>query len=323
MARYINPFTDWGFKRLFGQEFSKDLLISFLNDLLVGELHVRDVTFKDKEQLADTKEQRGLIYDVYCETDTGDRFIVEMQNRWQPNFLDRSICYACRSLLEQVKKGKGPDAYKLLPVYTVCFMNYMPRRGEVTKFRTDMIIADRDTKEMASDKLRFIYLALPLFKKTEDECATDFEKWIYVLTHMEALTRMPFTAQKKIFEKLAEYADRHHLNSKEYEQYENSLWIARDNMACIEATERELREAREAKIQARRQGLEEGRQEGIKQGRQEGIKQGRQEGIEQGIEQGMVKQKADTARKMLAKGLSLDDIMLFTGLTEEQIRNLE
>ena len=63
MGKYINPFTDWGFKRLFGQEFSKDLLISFLNDLLEGELHVKDMTFKDKEQLADTKDLRGCIYE--------------------------------------------------------------------------------------------------------------------------------------------------------------------------------------------------------------------------------------------------------------------
>ena len=80
MGKYINPFTDWGFKRLFGQEFSKDLLISFLNGLLVDEMHIRDVTFKDKEQLADAKDLRGCIFDIYCETDDGKHFIVEMQN---------------------------------------------------------------------------------------------------------------------------------------------------------------------------------------------------------------------------------------------------
>ena len=169
MGKYINPFTDWGFKRLFGQEFSKPLLISFLNDLLVDELHVKDLTFRDKELLPPTKDQRGIICDVYCETDTGDRFIVEMQNRWQPNFLDRSICYACRSILDQVDKGRAEreDAYKFLPVYTICFMNYMPHTDEVSKFRTDIVLADKDTKAQVSNKLRFIYLALPLFEKKE------------------------------------------------------------------------------------------------------------------------------------------------------------
>ena len=104
MGKYINPFTDWGFKRLFGQEFSKDLLISFLNDLLVDEMHIRDVTFKDKEQLADSKDLRGCIFDIYCETDNGNHFIVEMQNRWVPFFINRSIYYASKAIVGQRKK---------------------------------------------------------------------------------------------------------------------------------------------------------------------------------------------------------------------------
>ena len=244
MARYINPFTDWGFKRLFGQEFSKELLISFLNDLLVGELHVKDITFMDKEQLPETKDKRGIINGVYCETDNGKRFIVEMQNRWRPSFMDRSICYACRSILEQVEKSKTEEqgAYEFLPVYTICFMNYMPRKNEVTKFKTDIILTDKDTNELASDKLRFIYLSLPLFKKKAEECETDFEKWIYVLKHMEALSRMPFTAQKDIFRKLEKYADIHHLNKKENEAYQNSLWIARDYAGVLEGVRIETNE---------------------------------------------------------------------------------
>ena len=199
MGKYINPFTDWGFKRLFGQEFSKDLLISFLNDLLVGELKVKNVIFKDKEERPSTKDQRGIIYDVYCETDMGERFILEMQNRWQPNFLDRSICYACRSVLEQVDKGKKEreNAYRFLPIYTVCFMNYMPDHEELSKFRTDIVLADKESGEIASNKLRFIYLVLPLFEKNVDECVTDFDKWIYVLKHMEALSRMPLRHKRK------------------------------------------------------------------------------------------------------------------------------
>lgn len=306
MSRYINPFTDWGFKRLFGQEFSKELLMSFLNDLLMGELHVKNVTFRDKEQLAPTRDQRGIIYDVYCEADDGKRFIVEMQNKWQPNFLDRSICYACRSILEQVDKGKKEreDAYKFLPVYTVCFMNYNPKTEGFGKFRTDIILADKDTMERVSDKLRFIYLVLPLFKKKEDECESDFEKWIYVLKHMEALSRMPFTAQKEIFKKLEEYADSHRLNRKEWEAYENSLWIARDNMACMAAAEREARE------------------KGMKQGREEGLQQGREEGLQQGMAQGIDDAKKSNAKRFLAMGLSPEQVAEGTQLPLDEVLRL-
>ena len=314
MGKYINPFTDWGFKRLFGQEFSKDLLISFLNDLLVGELQVKNVVFKDKEELPSTNDQRGIIYDVYCETDKGERFILEMQNRWQPNFLDRSICYACRSVLEQVDKGKKEreNAYRFLPIYTVCFMNYMPDHEELSKFRTDIVLADKESGEIASNKLRFIYLVLPLFKKNVDECVTDFDKWIYVLKHMEALSRMPFTAQKEIFKQLEEYADSHRLTRKEWEAYENSLWIARDNMACMAAAENAAKE----------KGMAEGRAEGRAEGMAEGRAEGMAEGMAKGMAEGKTKAIIETAKRLLNMGLDMEQVAQGTGLSIEEVRKL-
>ena len=297
MAKYINPFTDWGFKRLFGQEFSKDLLISFLNDLLEGELRVKDVTFMDKEQLPLTKDQRGIIYDVYCETDTGKRFILEMQNRWQPNFLDRTVCYASRCIVDQIEKSKKEreGAYQFLPIYTVCFMNFTPPEEEISKFRTDVVLADKDSKEQISDKLRFIYLALPYFKKKAEECDSDFDKWIYVLKHMEALTRMPWTAQKNIFKQLEEYADSHHLTKKEWEAYENSLWIARDNMAAMAYAERVAAEKARA------------------DGKAEGIAIGQKKEHERLL---------NTARALLASGMSLEQVKQFTGLNDDEIKQI-
>ena len=314
MGKYINPFTDWGFKRLFGQEFSKDLLISFLNDLLVGELQVKNVVFKDKEELPSTKDQRGIIYDVYCETDKGERFILEMQNRWQPNFLDRSICYACRSVLEQVDKGKKEreNAYRFLPIYTVCFMNYMPDHEELSKFRTDIVLADKESGEIASNKLRFIYLVLPLFEKNVDECVTDFDKWIYVLKHMEALSRMPFTAQKEIFKQLEEYADSHRLTRKEWEAYENSLWIARDNMACMAAAENAAKE----------KGMAEGMAKGKAEGRAEGRAEGMAEGMAKGMAEGKTKAIIETAKRLLNMGLDMEQVAQGTGLSIEEVRKL-
>jgi predicted transposase/invertase (TIGR01784 family) len=91
MSKYINPFTDVGFKKIFGQEINKDLLIDFLNSLLKGERVINKVTFLDKEQLGEFKDDRSLIYDVYCETDSGEKIIVEMQNKSQPYFKSRSV----------------------------------------------------------------------------------------------------------------------------------------------------------------------------------------------------------------------------------------
>ena len=169
---------------------------------------------------------------------------------------------------------------------------YAKKAGEVNKFRTDIILADKESKEQASNKLRFIYLALSLFKKEPEECESDFDKWIYVLTHMEALTRMPWTAQKKIFEKLEEYADSHRLSKKEWEAYENSLWIARDNLACMAAAESE----------ARAEGMAKGRAEGRAEGSNEA--------------------NINAAQRMLADGMSKELVMKYTGLSPEQISKI-
>lgn len=182
MGKYINPFTDWGFKRLFGQEFSKDLLISFLNDLLVDEMHIRDVTF-------------------------------------------------------------------------------------------------------------------PFFDKKAEECESDFDKWIYVLKHMEALERMPFTAQKKIFKRLAELADSRCLSQEEQEKYDESLKAADDYYGVLMSY--------------------------YMNGIDEGVAKGEAKGFAKGEAKGSYHKSLDIAKKMLLKGMDDDSIMELTGLTHEQLHQLK
>ncbi len=294
MGKYISPFTDWGFKRLFGQEFSKDLLICFLNDLFAGEFHIQEVTFKDKEQLADTKDLRGCIFDIYCVTDEGKHLIVEMQNRWTPFFINRSIYYASKNIVAQRKKvnedNKETLLYKFLPVYVVCIMNFLPRDNEVTKFKTDVALREKGSTEMFSDKLRFIYLSLPFFdKQKEEDCTTDFDKWIYTLKHMEALERMPFTAQKKIFKRLADLADIRCLSQEEQEKYDESRKMADDYFSGLYGY----------------------------------YVRGHEEGKDEGRAEGRAEEKLEIARKILSSGMDLAYIADMTGLTIEQIRKLK
>ena len=293
MGKYINPFTDWGFKRLFGQEFSKDLLISFLNDLLEGELHVKDVTFKDKEQLADTKDLRGCIYDVYCETDEGKHFIVEMQNNWTINFVNRTICYASKAITNQREKEKAKlkiPLYDLVPVYVISFMNFPPREGdEVKKFKTDIMLREKNSEEPFTDKLRFIYLSLPLFDKKVEECETDFDKWIYVLKHMATLERIPFATQKKIFKRLADIADSRCLSKEEMEKYEESQRVV-DNYNL-------------------------GMYSAWYQGNEEGIKKGEA----RGITKGETRKAIQIAKNFLAMKLTPEQVAAGTGLSLEEV----
>ena len=238
MAKFINPFTDWGFKTIFGQEINKDLLISFLNDLLAGEHHIADITFKDKEQLPELKDMRGIVYDIYCTTDKGDHLIVEMQNRYQEHFVDRSLFYASRAIVRQGVKGSNWD-YSLTPVYTVCFMNYNVTNLTPQKFRTDVMLMDIEKGEVFSKNLRFIYLMLPLFKKEENECENDFERWIYILKNMSTFERMPFLARNAVFKKLSEIADISALSKDERDKYDESIKRMRDAISLMTTAKNE------------------------------------------------------------------------------------
>ena len=190
MGRFINPFTDMGFKRIFGQEVNKNLLIDFLNDLLEGEKRIIDITFLDKEQLGTSVDDRSCNYDIYCENENGERFIVEIQNRGHRNFKERAIYYLSRAIANQGQKGPS-WIFDLKAVYGVFFMNFHLDGRRQARFRTDIDLRDMRTNEPFSDKMRFIFLDLPAFTKDEETCETDFERWIYVLKNMEILQRSP------------------------------------------------------------------------------------------------------------------------------------
>ena len=176
-------------------------------------------------------------------------------------------------------------------------MNFMPREHEVTKFRTDVALREKSSDLVFSDKLRFIYLSLPFFNKSEEECESGFEKWIYVLKYMEVLERLPFTAQKKIFNHLAKLADVRCLSSEEQEKYDESIKAVDDYYSGLYGS------------------YVEGEEKGIAKGRVEGRAEGRAEGE---LSKGLT-----VARNLLAIGMSWPQIMQITGLTEEQLRQLK
>lgn len=232
MPRFINPFTDVGFKRIFGQPIHKELLIDFLNDLLVGEKRILDITFLDKEILPEYDNDHGLIYDVYCTNEDGEQFIVEMQNREQVYFRDRALFYLSQAISRQGERG-AKWLFNLKAVYGVFFMNFR-LKDFPPQLRSDVELAYRDSHLPFSDKLRFIFLQLPCFKKEEHECENDFERWIYVLKNMETLQRLPFKARKSVFEKLEQIVDIAALSKEDRMKYDESIKVYRDNEAVLE-----------------------------------------------------------------------------------------
>ena len=205
MSKFINPFTDVGFKRIFGQEFSKPVLLAFLNSLLEKERIIVDLRLLDKEQIGLAEGDKSLIYDVYCETDTGEHIIVEMQYKSHPRFKERTIFYAAHSIVKQGEPGRE-WAYNIQAVYMVALLNFKAHSIS-EEFRTDVSLMDMKHHTVFSDKMRLVFLQLPHFTKEADECETIFEKIIYTLKHMEILQRMPWMAQSAVFQRLAEIAD--------------------------------------------------------------------------------------------------------------------
>lgn len=190
--------------------------------------------------------------------------------------------------MEVISSETAIFLYQFVPVYVVCIMNFMPKEHEVTKFRTDVALREKSSDSMFSDKLRFIYLSLPFFDKSEEECETGFEKWIYVLKYMEVLERLPFTAQKKIFDHLAKLADVRCLSSEEQEKYDESIKAADDYYGVLMSY----------------------------------YMNGIDEGVAKGEARGSHHKSLEIAKKMMAKGMDENTIMEITGLTQEEIRKL-
>ena len=319
MGKFINPFTDVGFKRIFGQEINKDLLIDFLNALLEGERQVKDITFLDKEQLPVFEDDRKLIYDVYCTDENGEQFIVEMQNQSHLNFRSRTVYYLSQAVARQGEKG-SKWMYDLKAVYGVFFLNFPMPGTKAHKLRTDIVLSDRDTHELFSDKMRYIFIELPSFAKEEEECANDFERWIYVLKNMDTLKRMPFRARKSVFEKLEEVVTLSSLTRAEREKYDESLKTYRDRLAELAFAQQEGRE--KGRAEGRAEGLAEGMEKGLAKGMEKGLAEGMEKGLAEGMEKGYEKAQLKNARSMKAAGISPELIVQITGLTPEAIAEL-
>lgn len=291
--RYLNPHTDFGFKRLFGSEFNKELLISFLNAMFHGEQNVKDVTYLNSEQLGDRIDERRAVFDVYCENDKGEKFIVEMQNIYQEFFKDRTIYYSTFPIREQARRGGDWD-FHLNSVYTVGLLNFNFAEGldDARRWHHEVKLMEVDTKEVFYDKLTYVYVEIPKFNKTEDELETMYDKWMYVLKNLSSLMNRPAALQERVFTRLFEQAEISKFSSDELRMYEDSVNAFRDIVNAIRSAEKKK----------------------FAEGRAKGLAEGRAEGRAEGL--------AEIVRAMLAKGMAKDLIAELTGMSVDDINRL-
>lgn len=287
--RYISLLTDFGFKRIFGTAINKDLLICFLNSLFHGKQVVKDVMYLNSENVGDVYTDRKAIFDVYCEGENGEKFIVEMQNAYQSYFKDRSLFYSTFPIREQAPKGKDWD-FKLNHVYTIALLNFNmnDEAFDKEKIRHHVQLCDTATHKVFYDKLEFIYVEIAKFDKGLDELETLYDKWLFALKNLYKLEERPKALRDKVFDRLFEEAEIAKFTPRELREYEASKLAYRDIKNSIDTAEKE----------------------------------GFKKGVEKGIERGELQKALNIARKLKAKGMSIEEIMDFTDLTKKQIESI-
>jgi predicted transposase/invertase (TIGR01784 family) len=224
--KYINPFTDFGFKKLFGTEPNKDLLIDFLNQVLPPKHQIENLTYDRTEHLGNSEADRKAVFDLYCVGTNGDRFIVEMQKAKQNFFKDRSVYYASFPIQEQAKKGDWN--YQLSAVYLVGILDFVFSEDESEKMVRHEIQLKDQINRIFYDKLTFIYLEMPNFNKSEAELETNFDRWMYVLQQLPSLDKRPAGLKDRIFQKVFDTAEIAKFSHGDKAKYEESLKYYRD-----------------------------------------------------------------------------------------------
>ena len=317
IGTYVNPFTDFGFKRIFGQELSSDILIDFLNEVLSNrEATITEITYLNNEQQPEQKDQRRAAFDLHCKTSTGARIIVEMQAGYQRYIVERSLFYAARAIGEQAPRGEWN--YRYDRIYTIVIMDFtLPDAFGSNEVRHEGMLMDTETGRVMTDRLVLIFLEMRNFTKREDELKTHMDKWLFLLRNLGQLTSRPKALQERIFKKIFTIAKISAMDTKEYTAYQQSLKAYWDLSSSIQSSfelgvEQGMEQGIEKGIE---QGMEKGIEQGIEKGREKGIEEGRDEGIQIGVAQA----KADLIRKLYKSGMSTQEIASITDLPESDI----
>ena len=295
-AKYVDPFTDFGFKRIFGQEASKPLLRDFLNALLPPTAQIRELSFKNAEQGGVAPADRKAIFDIYCESETGERFIVELQKAKQNYFKDRTVFYSTFPIREQAEAGAWNFALKA--VYCVGILDFVfndPPAADAGEVLHEVKLKNQHGA-VFYDKLTYFYLEMPNFHKAETELTTRLDQWLYFLKHLEELQSIPQLFRDAVFTQAFEAAALGQMSTAEMDQYEGSLKRYRDEINTMQYA------------------IDEGLRQGLEQGREQGLEEGREEGA---------RQKAlEVARILKATGIAEAVIIEASGLSAEEIAAL-
>ena len=237
-AKYINLMVDWSFKRVFGTEVNKDILIEFLK-VIFPQFAITDITYIPTEQLGIMEEDRKAIFDVLCKTEDGKTFLVEMQRGAQEHFFERALYYTSFPIMKQGKKaiakedekGKDPWDFSLDGVFFLGVLDFKYEQDEMTEHRYQLL--ETKTLKRMTDKLEFVFVEVAKFNKREDELETDLDKWLYLLKNMSTLLERPEALRDRVFGRLFDVAEYARLDDEERKKYVEAMNTTRDTFNMI------------------------------------------------------------------------------------------
>jgi predicted transposase/invertase (TIGR01784 family) len=304
---FIDLTSDFGFKKLFGEEPNKDLLISFLNEVFQGRKQILDLEYTRNEAQGESFEDGTAIFDLVCTGKEGEKFIIEVQRALQENFKKRAIYYTSRLISNQAPKGKKAKwMYNISEVYLIALMQgFTVSDPRDTHYLHHVYLCNLHNNSIFYPGLGYIYIELPKFNKLEHQLENDLDRWIFLLKNMATLEKISVYLHKPIFEKVFDIATYSKLKKEDRMTYD----VAQKNRW-------DLYSIKETAFNA---GKKEGIQSGIEKGIQTGIEKGREEGREEGIQEGI----RNVIEKMLQQGLALEQISDWTGLSIEQIKQFK
>ena len=249
-GKYIDPLVDFAFKKIFGSEPNKDLLIAFLNEVFRGRKHIVDLVYNKNEHPGDLKDEGAAIFDLLCTGNKGERFIIEVQRARQGYFKERALFYTSRLISDQAPKGKRSDwGYNIAEVYLIALLeDFTLEDSPADVYLHDICLCNRDTGEIFDDKLGYTYIELSKFVKTDTELETDLDRWLHVLKNMSQWDKIPVYLRKPIFEKLFSIAEYTNLTKEEKTMYDSSLKHKWDNKNVLDYAVKEGIEKEQVKV---------------------------------------------------------------------------
>ena len=239
--RYINPLTVFGINRIFNTESNKELLIDFLNAIigLSGKNRICDLQFLKPEQLDTMEMGRNSVFDVYCKTACNKSVIIEMQKDPAIFFWDRKLFYSAFPIRDEILTRKKWN-FKLDAIYAIGLLCFSFFDGQENNECYLHKVPLKNTEAQAiHDKLTYVFVELPKFKKKENELKTQLDKWLYALDNLSEFDKQPAMLSGKIFDKLFQVTDTKNFTPEETQAYSFSEKYYLDYVNSIRTAETE------------------------------------------------------------------------------------